>query len=152
MGALLYSLCVPSCFGRRAGSNVSMSHVCPKGVLATITLGGCRDRDEEARARARGALRLLLCSLAKFMVAPYCGKFLKRWEDQTTLPTSGEIYVVNKPQLETDMEQTGSKSGKESVKAIYCHPAYLTYMQSTSWETLGCMRHSWNQDCQEKYK
>ena len=34
-------------------------------------------------------------------------------------------------------QQTGSKSGKEYVKAVYCHPAYLTYMQSTSWETLG---------------
>ena len=33
-------------------------------------------------------------------------------------------------------QQTGSKSGKEYVKAVYCHPAYLTYMQSTSWETL----------------
>ena len=40
------------------------------------------------------------------------------------------------------MEQwTGSKSGKEYVKAIYCHLAYLTYMQSTSWETLGWMKH-----------
>ena len=37
-------------------------------------------------------------------------------------------------------QQTGSKSGKEYVKAVYCHPAYLTYMQSTSWETLGWMK------------
>ena len=45
---------------------------------------------------------------------------------------------VKKQQLETDMEQqTGSKLGKEYVKAVYCHPVYLTYMQSTSWETLG---------------
>ena len=43
-----------------------------------------------------------------------------------------------KQQLELDMEQqTGSKSGKEYVKAVYCHPAYLTYMQSTSQEMLG---------------
>ena len=42
---------------------------------------------------------------------------------------------VRKQQLELDMEQqTGSKSGKEYIKAIYCHPAYLTYMQSTSCE------------------
>ena len=42
---------------------------------------------------------------------------------------------VKKQQLEVDMEQqTGSKSGKESIKAVYCHPAYLTYMQSTSWK------------------
>ena len=45
-------------------------------------------------------------------------------------------------QLELDMEQqTGSKLGKEYVKAVYCHPAYLTYMQSTSWEMLGWMKH-----------
>ena len=49
---------------------------------------------------------------------------------------------VRKQQLELDMEQqTGSKSGKEYVKAVYCHPAYLTYMQSTSWEMLGWMKH-----------
>ena len=38
---------------------------------------------------------------------------------------------VRKQQLEIDMEQTGSKEGKEYVKAVYCHPAYLTYMQNT---------------------
>ena len=43
---------------------------------------------------------------------------------------------VKKQQLELDMEQTDSKSGKEYVKAVYCHPAYLTYMQNTSWEML----------------
>ena len=49
---------------------------------------------------------------------------------------------VRKQQLELDMEQqTGSKSGKEYIKAVYCHPAYLTYMQSTSWEMLDWMKH-----------
>ena len=48
---------------------------------------------------------------------------------------------VKKQQLELDMEQqTDSKLGKEYVKAVYCHPAYLTSMQSTSWETLGWMK------------
>ena len=43
---------------------------------------------------------------------------------------------VRKQQLELDTEQkTGSKSGKEYIKAVYCHPAYLTYMQSSSWKT-----------------
>ena len=60
---------------------------------------------------------------------------------------------VRKQQLELDMEQqTGSKSEKEYVKAVYCHPAYLTYMQSTSWEMLGWKKHRRNQDCQEKYQ
>ena len=50
---------------------------------------------------------------------------------------------VKKQQLELGMEQqTGSKEEKEYVKAMYCHPAYLTYMQSTSWEMLDChMKH-----------
>ena len=60
---------------------------------------------------------------------------------------------VKKQQLEPDMEQqTGYKLGKEYVKVVYCHPAYLTFMQSTSYEKLGWMKHSWNQDCQEKYQ
>ena len=49
---------------------------------------------------------------------------------------------VKKQQFEVDIEQqTGSKSGKEYVKAVYCYPAYLTYMQSTSFEMLGWMKH-----------
>ena len=49
---------------------------------------------------------------------------------------------VKKQQLELDMgQQTGSKSGKEYVKAVYYHPAYLTCMQSTSCKMLGCMKH-----------
>ena len=49
---------------------------------------------------------------------------------------------VEKKQLELDMEQqTGSKLGKEYVKVVYCHPAYLTYMQITSWEMLDWMKH-----------
>ena len=49
---------------------------------------------------------------------------------------------VKEQQLEPDVEvQTGSKLGKEYIKAVYCHPTYLTYMQSTSCEMLGCMKH-----------
>ena len=49
---------------------------------------------------------------------------------------------VKKQQWELDMEQqTGSKLGKEYVKGVYCHPAYLTAMQSTSWEMLDWMKH-----------
>ena len=49
---------------------------------------------------------------------------------------------VKKQQLQPDMEQqTGSKLGKEYVKAVYCHPAYLTSMEDTSWEMPGWMNH-----------
>ena len=83
----------------------------------------------------------------KHLLLPYClrqslwlcgsqqtGKFFKRSEYQTTWHASWEICVqVKKQQLESDMEQlTALQLGKEYIKAVYCHPAYLTYMQSTS--------------------
>ena len=85
------------------------------------------------------------------------GKFSKRWEYQTTSPASWEICMqVRKQQLDLDMEQqTGSKSGKEYVKAVYCHPAYLTYMQRIpgmaepgGLPSMGLHRvgHDWNDD------
>ena len=60
-----------------------------------------------------------------------------------TLPAYWETSIqVKKQQLDLDMEQqTGSKLGKEYVKAVYCHPAYLTYMQSTSCEMPGWKKH-----------
>ena len=81
-----------------------------------------------------------------------CGKFWKRWAYQTIWPASWEICMqVRKQQLELDMEQqTGPKLGKEYVKAVYCHPAYLTSMQRTSWETLGWKKHRLESSCQEK--
>ena len=67
----------------------------------------------------------------------------KRWEYQTTWHSFWEIFMqVKKQQSEPDMEQqTGSKLGKEYVKAIYCHPDYLTYMKSTSCKMPGWMKH-----------
>ena len=71
------------------------------------------------------------------------GKFSKGWEYQTTWPASWEMCMhVKKQQLELDMEQwTGSKLGKEYVKVVNCHPAYLTYMQSISCKMLGWLKH-----------
>ena len=68
---------------------------------------------------------------------------LQEMEYQTTWPASWEICMpVEKHQLELDMkQQTGCKQEKEYFKIVYCHPANLTYMQSTSWETLGWMKH-----------
>jgi len=74
-------------------------------------------------------------------VTTNCGRFIKRWEYQTTLPASWEICMqVKKQQLELDMEQqTGSKLSKEYIKAVYCHSAYLASMQSMSCEMPGWM-------------
>ena len=66
-------------------------------------------------------------------------KILKEMGIPDHLTASWEICMqVKKQPLEADMkQQTGSKLGKQYVKAVYCHPAYLTYMQSISWEMLG---------------
>ena len=79
-----------------------------------------------------------LCQSIWLWKAANCGKFLKRWECQTTLPASWETRMQEKKQqLEQSMEQwTGSKLEKEYIKAVYCHPAYLTCLQSTSSENL----------------
>ena len=72
-----------------------------------------------------------------------CGIFLERWEYQITLPPSWETCMqVKKQQLELDMEQwTDSKLGNEYIKAVPCHPAYLTYMQSVSCKMWDWMKH-----------
>jgi len=99
-------------------------------------------KQESSRKTSTSALLITPKPLTVW-ITTNCGKFFKRWEYQTTLPASWETCMqVKKQQLELDMEQqTGSKLGKEYVKAVYCHPAYLTSMQSTSWEMLGCMKH-----------
>ena len=63
------------------------------------------------------------------------------------------LYAGQEATVRPDMKQrTGSKLGKEYVKTVCCHPAYLTYMQSTSCEMPGWMKYSWNQDCWENYQ
>ena len=91
--------------------------------------------------------------LTVWIIEKQTGKFFKRREHQTTWPASWEICIqVKKQQLELDIERTGSKLGKEYVKAAYCYPAYLTYMQRTSWEMLGWRKHKLESSCQERYQ
>ena len=94
-------------------------------------------KQENSRKTSISSL-LTMPKLLTVWITTKCGKFFKRWEYQTTWPASWEICIqVRKQQLELDMQQqTGSKLGKEDIKAVYCHPAYLTYMQSTSCEML----------------
>ena len=101
------------------------------GQIANIV--GSLKKQENSRKTSTDASLTMLKPLTVWITTS-CGKFLKRWEYQTTLPAFWEICMqVKKQQLELDIEQwTGSKLGKEYVKAVYCHPVYLTYMQSTS--------------------
>ena len=103
---------------------------------------GSSEKQESFRKISTSVL-LTMMKILTVWVTTNCGKVFKRWEYQTTLPASWVICMeVKKPQLELDMEkQTGSKSGKEYFKAVYCHPAYLTSIQNTSCEMPGWMKH-----------
>ena len=103
---------------------------------------GSSKKQESSREKSTSAL-LIMPKLLTVWITTNCGKLFKRWDYQTTWPASWGICMqVKKQQLELDMEQqTGSKSGKEYVKAVYCHPAYLTSMQSTSCEMPGWIKH-----------
>ena len=103
---------------------------------------GTLKKQESSRKTSTSALLITLKPLTVWITVN-CGKFWKRWAYQATWSASWEICMqVRKQQLKLDMkQQTGSKSGKKYVKAVYCHCDYLTYMQSTSWETLGWRKH-----------
>ena len=112
-------------------SNYYCCHSVP-GVQAGFRKGR-RDRDQIANShwtieKAREFQKnICFCFIdyakAFIWITTNCGKFLKSWEYQTTWPASWETCMqVRKQQLELDMEQqTGSKSGKEYHKAVYCH-------------------------------
>ena len=112
----------------------------PEIKLPTST--GSSKKQEGSSKTSTSALSTMPKPLTMWITTNY-EKFLNRWEYQTTWPASWEICMqVKKQQLERDMEQqTNSKSGKEYIKAVYCHPAYSTYMQSTSCEMPGWMKH-----------
>ena len=101
------------------------------------TSAGSLKKQENSRKTSTSASLMTLKPLTEW-ITTNCGKFWKRWEYQTTWPASWETCMqVRKQQLEPDMEkQTGCKLGKE-----YVHPAYLTYMQSTSCKMPGWMKH-----------
>ena len=114
------------------------------------TSSGSSNKQESSRKTFISA-SLTMPKPLTMWITTNCGKFFKKWEYQTW-PASWEICMqVRKQQLELDMEQqTGSKLGKEYIKAVYCHPAYLTYMHHEKcWAGRST---SWNQDCWEKYQ
>ena len=113
------------------------------------------EKQENSRKTSTSASLIIPKPLTVWITTNF-GKFWKRWEYQATWPASWEISMqVKKQQLQLDMEkQTRSKSRKEYVKAVYCHPAYWTYMQNT-YMHVKCQAgwsKSWTQDCQEKYQ
>ena len=110
--------------------------------IKLLTSIGSQKKQGNSRKTSTSASLTMLKTLTVWITVN-CGKLFKRWEYQTTLPASWEICMrVKKQQLELDMKWwTGSKLRKEYVKAVCCHPAYSTYMQSTSCEMPGWMKH-----------
>ena len=106
------------------------------------TFVGSLKKQESSRKTFTSALLTMPKPLTVWITIN-CGKFFKRREYQTTWPASWDIYMqVKKQELEIDIEkQTSSKLGKEYVKTVYHHPAYLTYMQSISSTMPGLMKH-----------
>jgi len=100
---------------------------------------------QEKQGNSKTSTSASLTALKPFTVwiTTNYGNFLKRWEYQTTLPVSWEARMQGKKkQLEPDIEQqTGSELRKEYIKALYCCPAYLMYMQSMSCKIWGWMNH-----------
>ena len=86
-----------------------------------------------------------------WVVTTNCGKFWKRWEHQTTWPASWEIRMqFKKQQFEPDMEEwTGSKLGKEYIKAVFWRPAYLTICSVHHENSWAGWSTNCNQDCRE---
>ena len=122
---------VPAGFRKGRGTRDQIANIC-----------GSLKKQESSRKTSISAL-LTTPKPLTVCITINCESFLKSWENQTTWTASWEICMqVRKQQLKLDMEQqTGSKSAKEYLKAVYCRLAYLTSMQSTSWEMLGLMNH-----------
>ena len=126
---------------------------------------GRRTRDQIANIRwiiekARGFQKASISALLTkpkpltVWITTNCGKFLKRWKCQTTLPTLWEICVqVKKQQLELDMEQrTDSKSGKGVRQGCILLPCLFNWYSEYIMRNAGLEEKSWNQDCREKYQ
>ena len=107
-------------------------------------------KKQESSTKTSTSALLTTPKLLIVWITTNCGKFFKRWEYQTTWLASWEICMeVKKQQLELDIEQqTGSKLGKEYIKALYCHPVYLIIWRVHHEKCWAGWSTSWNQVCQ----
>ena len=109
--------------------------------IKLLTHIGSQKKQESSR-KISTSVSLAMLKPLTVCVTTNCGKFYKRWEYLTTLPVSWETCIQVKKQVRTGHGKwTASKLGKDFIKALYCHPAYLTYMKSTSCEMSGWMKH-----------
>ena len=104
-------------------------------------------KQESCRKTSISAL-LTMPKLLTVWITINCGKFWRRWEYQSTWPSSWETDM----QVRKQQNWTRNNKLVANFKAVYCPHAYLTYIQSTSWETWAGGSTSWNKDCWEKYQ
>ena len=123
----------------------------PEIKFATLA-GLCRKQGSSRKTYTSASLTTM--KPLTVWITTNCGKFLKRWEYQTTLPVSWETFMqVKKQHLDLDTgQQTGSKLAKKYDKAVYYNLANLTYMQVHHVQWWAGWITSWNQDCREKYQ
>ena len=105
------------------------------------TLVGSQRKQGNSRKTSTSVSLIMLQPLTVWIITN-CGKFLKRLGILDHLTCLLRNLYLGQEATYPYMEQlTGSKLGKEHIKAVYCHPAYLIYMQSTSCDMLGWMKH-----------
>ena len=110
-------------------------------IIFSTSVGSSKKQENSRKTSTSASLTTLKPLIVWITIN--CGTFWNRWEYQTTSSAWWETCMQDKKQqLELDTEQQiGSKLGLEYVKALYCHLAYLTYMQSTTCKMLGWMNH-----------
>ena len=119
-----------------------------KPEMKLLTSAGSLKKQESSKKMSTLSL-LTMPKPLTLCITTNCGKFWKRWEYQTTWLASWEVCMwVEKQQLKLDMEQqTGSKLGKEYVKAAYCHPAYFIIYRVHHEKSWAGRSTRWNQAC-----
>ena len=115
------------------------------------TSAGSWKKQESSRKISISALLTMPMPLTVWITVN-CGTFWKRWEYHLTC-LFRNLYAVQEATVRAGHETTDwFQIGKGVRQGCIFNPAYLTYMQSTSWETLGWRKHRWNQNCWEKYQ
>ena len=97
-------------------------------------------KQESSRKTSTSALLIMTKPLTVWMTTN-SGKFFKRWEYQPSTCLLRNLHAGQETTIRTGHGMTGSELGKEYNKAVYCHPAYLTYMQRASCKILGWKNH-----------
>ena len=120
-----------------------------RGQMANI----CWSQKKQENSRKTFPAPLTTLKLLTVWITTNCGQFLEKGIPDHPTCLLRNLYAGQESTVRTGHETTDSFQTRKGVcQGWYCHPAYLTCMQSTSWEMMGWKKHNWNQDCREKYQ